>query len=60
MAGTGFIGLALSYVLAYLGVKADTSQVAGWVDAIIKVVSLLMILIGHMRRPDLKGGLIRK
>lgn len=60
MAGVGWLTVVLSYVLAYLGVNADSSQIAAWADNIIAVVGLIMIIIGQLRRKDLHLGLWRK
>ena len=60
MTGSGMLALVLGTILSWLGVNADSSQLAGWVDSIISVVGLAMLIIGQLRRKDLKLGLIRK
>ena len=59
MSGTGLLVLGLGYVLNYLGVNADSSEVAGWADALLKVLGLVWMLWGQLRRKDLQMGLWR-
>lgn len=60
MAGVGWVTVVLSYVLSYLGVNAEYSEIAGWANNIIGVAGLAMVIIGQLRRKDLFLGLWRK
>ena len=60
MTGSGLLTIALGTVLGWLGVNAEASQLAGWVDAIVKLAGLIMLVIGQLRRKDLSWGFWRK
>lgn len=60
MTGSGMLVIALGYILNYLGVNADSSDLAGYADGILKVAGLIMLLWGQLRRKDLTWGLFRK
>lgn len=60
MTGSGMLVIALATILSWIGVNADSSQIAGWVDSILSVAGLLMLVIGQLKRKDLKFGFWRK
>jgi len=59
MTGTGMLTIALAYVLSWIGVTPETSQLAGWVDSIINLAGLVMLVWGQLSRKDLSWGFWR-
>lgn len=60
MTGTGFVVIGLGWILSWLGVNAETSQIAGWADSLVNIAGFIMVVGGQLKRSDLKWGIIRK
>lgn len=60
MTGTGVIVSILAFALPFFGVTVEESQIAEFVKNAAEVIGFVLIVIGQLRRPDLKMGVIRK
>lgn len=60
LAGTGWIVIAIMWLLNFFGLDADEGSVTATVEAALVVFGFVAALVGQIRRKDLKFGLIRK
>lgn len=64
VAGSGVYALALdgiiNFMLNWFGITPDVGSVGAVINAAVIVVGWVMIIVGQLRRKDLKLGLIRK
>lgn len=60
LTGTGIVVFVLVQVLSYFNIIVPETQVQSAVEAIIQIVSFLMIIYGQIRRADMAYGLFRK
>lgn len=60
MTGTGLIVSALVFGLPLIGVEVAQGQIAEFVENCIKVIGFVLLVVGQVRRSDLRFGLFRK
>lgn len=60
MAGTGLVITILALASKYFQLDVDEGQITEGVEAVAQGVGFILVIIGQIRRRDLKMGLIRK
>lgn len=60
LAGTGGIITLLEFVLKAFNIDIPGGQVGDAVNGLVTAYGVVALIWGQVRRPDLKGGLIRK
>lgn len=60
MTGSGLIIFILALALPLFGVDVDQGSITQFVNATAQVIGFIMMVIGQVRRPDLKFGVIRR
>lgn len=60
LTGTGIIVTAVGYLLNYYGISVGSEAISAVVRDVIEIAGVVGVIIGQIRRGDLKYGLIRK
>lgn len=60
MAGTGLLVMLIEVLLKILGVEVPEGGVAENINNVVMVVGFVLLIVGQVRRKDLKFGIFRK
>ena len=60
MAGTGAYALVIEQALALFGISFPEGTIGNVLDALVTIVGFGFLVIGTVRRKDLKYGIVRK
>lgn len=59
LTGIGVLITAIEALLRFIGVEAPEGSVESVVQGIVALVGLILLIVGQLRRKDLKLGLVR-
>ena len=60
MAGSGLIISILAVALPFFGVSVDQGSITQFVANTAQVIGFIMLVVGQVRRPDLRFGIVRR
>ena len=60
MTGVGLVVYVATLLLSWFGVVADTTEVTDFANSLVNVLGFVLMVVGQMRRKDLKWGFLRK
>lgn len=58
--GLGVVVLVLEQLAKLVGLELPEGSVGSAVNAVVQVVGFVLLVVGQLRRKDLKLGLVRK
>lgn len=60
LTGTGILITLIEYALRFLGLEFEEGSVAAAVNGLVVFVGFVLVIVGQLRRKDLRFGLVRK
>lgn len=60
LTGTGILITLIEYVLRFFGLEFEEGSVAAAVNGLVVFVGFVLVIVGQLRRKDLRFGLVRK
>lgn len=60
LTGTGILITLIEYVLRFFGLEFEEGSVAAAVNGLLVFIGFVLVIVGQLRRKDLRFGLVRK
>lgn len=60
MTGTGVVIAVITFLFQFFEIEVSNEIITTAVEAVLTLVSFVLLIWGQVRRPDLKAGIVRK